>query len=181
MGAPIPNLTFIMCPALETNQEVAAKFMKEQNRGPQQMGRDRQGLRKQPDRSLISTVVEVQLEEFKARAERGRRKQPLRKYGDQLKKGKNGPVWRPGGKYRFRKGSFSEGGGDYDSGWKRRQRKAATDEGKAAEAQSAARGKIGRGATEGGEKTTPDLGNETRPVNKRGGRLLGTVLWLGEG
>ena len=78
MGATSPNFSFCIGLALRADQEMAAKFLAEQNRELRQIARGCQDIRqvesrpRQPDQLLIARVVEDQQKEHKART--GRRK-----------------------------------------------------------------------------------------------------------
>ena len=108
------NLPFIMELALRANEEVAAKLPTEQNRELKQIARGRQDVKqieaqlRQPDQSLIPRVVRDRRKKYKPRAEKGEQEQPYDRYKDQMRKGRNGSGWEPGGRNRYSKGRDPE-------------------------------------------------------------------------
>ena len=114
------NLTFVIEQALKTNQEVAAKFLTEQNRELQQIARGRQDMKQKESQprqpgQLISRVVGDRQTEYKARTERGRKEQPYSRYKNLMVKGKYGPCGRAGSGARLFRGEDSLGSRDYEN------------------------------------------------------------------
>ena len=121
MGAQAPNRKFIMELALRTNPKTASKFLTEQNRELQRISRGRQDIKliesqfRRPDQLLTSRVLEDKQEEYKARAEKGRKGPPNIRHKDQSKEGVYGSNIR-----RFT-GRDSERSRGHESGRKKRQ------------------------------------------------------------
>ena len=133
MGAQLPNLAVIVEMAPKTDRQVAASFLTDRNRELQRVARNRQDIQqkepqlRQPDQLLIARVAEDQQNEYKARTEHEQRGQPNSKYKDQMKQGKYGSSWRPGGRSRYFKRQDSGRSRDYGNG--RRKRRQEGDDG----------------------------------------------------